>query len=97
MNLKLEFISKIVKCDAKKLKINKSSKLLVIMDPPYEDTDLLISQIKRFKSIEREYLIVIETIHPEFINQFSPCYVTKPFNNISLIFIESNSLQKVIP
>ena len=65
----------------------KSDKVIVFMDPPYKEIDLLKSQINIFKN-KLGFLLVIETNTPEFLNIYNPCYVLNNRGDKSVVFIK---------
>lgn len=68
----------------------KNNKVLVFMDPPYKEIDLLKNQINIFKN-QFNFLLVIETNSPELLNIYNPHYVLNNRGDKSVVFIKYNS------
>ena len=69
----------------------KNNKVLVFMDPPYKEIDLLKNQINIFKN-QFNFLLVIETNSPKLLNMYNPCYVLNNRGDKSIVFIKYNSV-----
>ena len=64
-----------------------NNKLIVFIDPPYKEINLLKNQINVFKSY-LDFLLVIETNAPELLNIYNPCYVLNNRGDKSVVFIQ---------
>lgn len=69
----------------------KNKNIIVFMDPPYKEIDLLKKQISIFQN-NFNFLLVIETNIPELLNIYNPCYVLNNRNDKSVVFIMRNLL-----
>ncbi|MBR1944357.1 MAG: RsmD family RNA methyltransferase [Alphaproteobacteria bacterium] len=61
--------------------------IIVFMDPPYKETELLIKHINIFKD-NFNFLLVIETNTPELLEIYNPCYVLSNRSDKSVVFIK---------
>ena len=64
----------------------KNDSIIVFMDPPYKEIDLLKAQIDIFKD-NFNFLLVIETNTPDLLNIYNPCYILHNRNDKSIVFI----------
>ncbi len=72
------------------LKHIKKDKVIIFMDPPYKEINLLKKQINVFKNCIG-FLLVIETNTPELLNTYNPCYVLNNRGDKSVVFIKCNN------
>ena len=68
----------------------KNNKVIVFMDPPYKEINLLKNQINILKNYVG-FLLVIETNTPEFLDIYNPCYVLNNRSDKSVVFIKYNN------
>ena len=86
INLGIENVSKIIKNDVRKIQFTTFKNLLVFLDPPYENTQLLTDQIDRFISLENinNLLLVVET--PYLLDKYDINHVLN-IGNKNVLFI----------